>query len=168
MTHLGLTHGVEVRMLQATHEVNQRQKRQLAERLIEHFGGSCKARTVALWGVTFKPQTDDLRDAPALAIIDMLLEAGAAVQAYDPLGLDRLREIYGDALVYASSGLAALDGADALVVVTEWNEFRTLDFDELRSRMKAVVIFDGRNLYNRDEMRREGVIHFSIGHSDIK
>ncbi|NIA20686.1 MAG: nucleotide sugar dehydrogenase, partial [Anaerolineaceae bacterium] len=148
MTHLGQAHGVEVRMLQATHEVNQRQKRQLAERLIEHFGGSCRGRTVAVWGVTFKPQTDDLRDAPALAIIDMLLEAGATVQAYDPLGLDRLREIYGDRLVYAPSNLAALDGADALVVATEWNEFRTLDFDELRSRMKAVVIFDGRNLYN--------------------
>jgi len=167
MTHLGRTHGVEVRMLQATHQVNERQKRQLAERLIEHFGGSCKGRTIAAWGVTFKPQTDDLRDAPALAIIDMLLEAGAVVQAYDPLGLDRLRALYAERVVYASSGLAALDGADALVVVTEWNEFRTLDFDELRRRMKNLVIFDGRNLYNRDEMRREGVTHFSIGHRDI-
>jgi UDPglucose 6-dehydrogenase len=167
MIRLGESHGVEVRMLRATHEVNVAQRRQLAERLIAYFGGSCRGRTIALWGVTFKPQTDDLRESPALVIIDLLLAAGATIRAYDPLGLDRLRQLYGDRIGYATGSLDALNGADALAVVTEWNEFRTLDPAELRRRMKRLAIFDGRNLYDRQEMRREGIAYFSIGHPDI-
>ena len=139
----------------------------MAERVIAHFGGSLAGRTIAVWGLTFKPRTDDIREAPALTIIDLLLAAGAAVQVYDPVGMDRVRELYGDRLSYAPRNLEALDGADALVVATEWLEFRTLDFDELRARMKRLVIFDGRNLYAREDMMREGAAHLSIGRADV-
>ena len=167
LAHLGRSLGVPVEMLDATHRINERQKRRMAERVIDYFGGSCKGRTVAVWGLTFKPQTDDVREAPALVIIRLLLDAGAAIRAYDPVGMERVREVFGDRVTYASGGMEALDGADAVVVVTEWNEFRTLDYDELRSRMKQVVIFDGRNLYNPQDTRREGVVHFSIGRADV-
>ncbi len=167
LIHLGRKQGVPVEMLEATHGVNERQKRQLAERMLAYFGGTCEGRTVAVWGVTFKPRTDDIREAPALTIIERLLEAGARVRAYDPVGLERLRKVFGDRVTCAGSSLEAVDGADALAVVTEWNEFRTLDVDALRARMKRVVLFDGRNLYDPEEMRREGVVHFSIGRADV-
>lgn len=167
LAHLGEQCDVPVDLLRATHEVNERQKRQMAERLIEHFGGDLSGRTVAIWGLTFKPRTDDVREAPSLVIIEKLLAAGAAVQVYDPVGMDRVRAIFGDRLTYAPANLDALDGADALVVATEWQEFRMLDFDALKERMKQRVIFDGRNLYDRDEMIRHGVLHFSIGQADV-
>ena len=167
LAHLGRAAGVRVDMLQATHEVNERQKRQLAERLIDYFGGSLQGRTIAVWGLTFKPRTDDIREAPALTIIDLLLSRGATLRVYDPVGLDHVRQLYGDRLVYAMSNLEALDGADALVVVTEWQEFRTLDFQAMRARMKRLVVFDGRNLYHRQDMERQGAVHFSIGRADV-
>jgi UDPglucose 6-dehydrogenase len=167
LAYLGERHGVAVSMLRAVHEVNEAQKRQLAERLIAYFGGTLSGRTVAVWGLAFKPRTDDVREAPALVIVDLLLAAGATVQVYDPVATECVRREYGDRLVYAARNLDALDGADALVVVTEWQEFRTLDFDELRSRMKRVVIFDGRNLYDRRETARQGAVHFSIGRADV-
>ena len=167
LARLGRAAGVPCEMLEAGHAVNERQKRQLAERAIAFFGGSCRGRTFAVWGLTFKPRTDDLRDAPALTIINLLLDAGAKIRVYDPVGLDRARAVLGDRVAYAASGLDAASGADALFVVTEWSEFRTLDLPELRRRMKALVIFDGRNMYNRDDLRREGVTCFSIGQSDV-
>jgi len=167
LAHLGRSLGVRVDLLEATHAVNERQKRQVAERVIRYFGGSCKGRTLAVWGLTFKPQTDDVREAPALVIIQLLLDAGAAIRAYDPVGMERVRELFGGRITCAPSGMEALDGADALIVVTEWNEFRTLDVPEMRARMKRVVVFDGRNLYDRDEMAREGVVHFSVGRADV-
>jgi len=167
LARLGRAAGVPCEMLEAGHAVNERQKRQLAERAIAFFGGSCRGRTFAVWGLTFKPRTDDLRDAPALTIINLLLDAGAKIRVYDPVGLGRARAILGDRVEYAASGLDAASGADALFVVTEWSEFRTLDLPELRRCMKALVIFDGRNMYSRDDLRREGVAYFSIGQSDI-
>jgi len=167
LAHLGRSLGVPVEMLDATHQINERQKRLMAERVIDYFGGSCKGRTVAIWGLTFKPQTDDVREAPALVIIRLLLDAGATVRAYDPVGMERVRGVFGSRIICSPSGMEALDGADAVVVVTEWNEFRTLDVPEMRARMKQVVVFDGRNLYDRDDMAREGVVHFSVGRADV-
>jgi UDPglucose 6-dehydrogenase len=167
LARLGRAAGVPCDLLEAGHAVNERQKRQLAERAIAFFGGSCCGRTFALWGLTFKPRTDDLRDAPALTIINLLLDAGAALRVYDPVGLDRARAILGDRVAYASSSLDAASGADALFVITEWSEFRSLDLPELRRRMKSLVIFDGRNMYNRDDLRRAGAAYFSIGQPDL-
>jgi UDPglucose 6-dehydrogenase len=167
LAHLGRAVGVRVDLLQATHEVNERQKRQLAERLIAYFGGSLQGRIVAVWGLTFKPRTDDIRESPALTIIDLLLAAEAKLCVYDPVGMDRVRELYGERLSYAPSNLDALDGAEALVVVTEWQEFRTLDFEAMRQRMKRLVICDGRNLYSREDMQKAGAVHLSIGRADV-
>lgn len=159
--------GVPVDMLESIHAVNERQKRNLAERLIEYFDGSIAGRTIGVWGLAFKPKTDDVREAPAMTIIRMLLAAGAKVQVYDPVAMESARRELGDRVSYARTNLEALDGADALVVVTEWQEFRTLDFGQMRRRMRGRAVFDGRNLYHGDELASEGFDYFSMGHADV-
>ena len=126
---------------------------------------TCPGARLALWGLAFKPNTDDMRDAPARVIVDALAARGARVVAYDPVAMDEARRVFGNAphLSYAASPLGACDGADALVVVTEWQEFRSPSFDALAQRLKAKAVFDGRNLYAPEEVRAAGLEYFGIG-----
>jgi UDPglucose 6-dehydrogenase len=156
-------HGVPPQILDAVHQVNDRQKIVLVEKIERHFGGQLKGKTIAVWGLAFKPRTDDIRDAPALVLIDRLLQLGAKLQVHDPEAMPNVRATYGDRLTYAELPLDALTGADALAILTEWGEFRTPDFDEMRRRMKQPVIFDGRNLYSPRQMKLQGFTYHCIG-----
>jgi UDPglucose 6-dehydrogenase len=159
--------GLPPRMLEAIDAVNNEQKHVLMAKLKEHFGGKLKGKKIAVWGLAFKPRTDDVREAPALVLIDELLAAGATVQVHDPEAMENVREQYGDKLKYGTSPMDILEGAHALAINTEWSEFRSPDFDELKSRMAEAVIVDGRNLYDLDAMKRHGVTYYSIGRGRV-
>jgi UDPglucose 6-dehydrogenase len=154
--------GYDFQILQAVEKVNHRQKSVLAGRMEQHFG-SLKGRTIAVWGLAFKPRTDDMREAPAVVLIERLLALGAKVQVFDPAAMGVARLLLGTRVTYASTSYAALDGADALAVITEWNEFREPDFPKMRKLMKSPVIFDGRNIYSRETMKTNGFTYYSIG-----
>jgi UDPglucose 6-dehydrogenase len=154
--------GYDFEILKAVERVNERQKSLLASRLEKHFG-SLKGRTIAVWGLAFKPRTDDMREAPAIVFIERLLSAGAKVQAFDPAAMPTAKRIFGSRVMLAPRSYAALAGADALAIMTEWNEFREPDFARMRKLMKAPVVFDGRNIYSRDVMRANGFTYYSIG-----
>jgi len=125
--------------------------------------GELRGKTIALWGLAFKPRTDDMREAPAIVLIERLLAAGAKVQAYDPAAMPVAKKLFGSGVTFAPRSYAALAGADALAVVTEWNEFREPDFAKMRKLMKTPVVFDGRNIYSRELMRSNGFTYYSIG-----
>ena len=163
LSSMARQHGVTPQILDAVHEVNGRQKTVLGEKIERYFGGDLKGKTIAIWGLAFKPRTDDIRDAPALVLIDRLLELGAKLQVHDPEAMGNVKAIYGDKLAYAELPMDALDGADALAIVTEWTEFRNPEFDEIKARLKQPVIFDGRNLYNPRQMKAAGFIYHCIG-----
>jgi UDPglucose 6-dehydrogenase len=154
--------GYDFKTLQATEQVNAEQKGRLVTKMEAHFG-SLKGTTIAVWGLAFKPKTDDMREAPAITIVERLLGAGAKVQAYDPAAMHIAKRIFGSRITLADRSYDALPGADALVLVTEWNEFREPDFAKMRKLMRAPVIFDGRNLYSKEQMRMHGFTYFSIG-----
>jgi UDPglucose 6-dehydrogenase len=157
--------GRPLKVLAAVEAVNDAQKLVLVEKIVAHFGTDLTGRRFALWGLAFKPNTDDMRDAPSRVIAGALAARGATVVAYDPVAMDEARRVFADAphVAYATSPLAACDGADALVVVTEWKEFRSPDFDELKLRLKSPLIFDGRNLYDPALVRAAGITYFAIG-----
>jgi UDPglucose 6-dehydrogenase len=155
--------GVSHRILTAVHETNLAQKQVLGEKILAHFGGQLAGRRIAVWGLAFKPRTDDVRDAPALDLLHQLLAGGAQVSVYDPEAMDHVRAIHGDRLKYAAGAMEAIDGADCLAIVTEWGDFRHPDFDEMARRMRSPTIFDGRNLYAPAEMRTRGFVYHSIG-----
>jgi UDPglucose 6-dehydrogenase len=155
--------GVEPSVLDAVERVNERQKHALGDKIEAHFGGRVKGRTIAVWGLAFKPRTDDIREAPALTLIDRLLAAGAKLQVHDPEAMDNVRALYGDKLRYAAGEMDALEGAEALAINTEWSEYRHPDFAEMHRRMAAPVVFDGRNLYEPQQMQRAGFTYHSIG-----
>jgi UDPglucose 6-dehydrogenase len=159
--------GLVPRILTAVHDTNLAQKQVLGGKIAAHFGGDLGGRRIAIWGLAFKPRTDDVRDAPAIDLIEQLLAAGSVVSVYDPEAMDNVRAIYGDRLTYAAGGLEALDGADCLAIVTEWGDFRRPDFDAMAVRMKAKVIFDGRNLYAPQEMRARGFVYHAIGKAPV-
>ena len=152
----------DFKVLKAVESVNELQKRVLVKKLEAHFG-TLKGRTIALWGLAFKPKTDDMREAPAIVIVQQLLEHGAKVQAYDPEAQRVARSIFGNKISYASKSYDALKGADALVIVTEWHEFREPDFARMRKLMRSPVIFDGRNIYEPQQMKAHGFTYSSIG-----
>ncbi len=154
--------GYDFKILRAVEDVNDRQKERLVDK-IEKFFPSLSGRTVSIWGLAFKPRTDDMREAPAIPIIERLLAGGAVVKAYDPAATPVARGIFGNKITYCDKSYDALSGADALAVVTEWNEFREPDFAKMRSLMKAPVVFDGRNIYSPEQMRALGFTYFSIG-----
>ncbi len=154
--------GYSFEILKAVEAVNAGQKVRLAAKIEAHFG-SVKGRTIAVWGLSFKPRTDDMREAPSIMLIERLLSMGARVQAYDPAAMQVARRIFGSRITYAPRSYDALKGADALALVTEWNEFREPDFDKMRKLLKSPVIFDGRNIYSREQMRASGFTYFSIG-----
>ena len=154
--------GYHCRILEAVEAVNATQKVRLVEKMRTHFD-SLDGRTIGVWGLSFKPRTDDMREAPSVPIVESLLGAGATVQAYDPEAEWAARAIFADRIMYAPRSYDALDGADALAIVTEWNEFREPDFARMRALMRAPVIFDGRNVFDVEQMRAEGFTYYSIG-----
>jgi UDPglucose 6-dehydrogenase len=167
LEHMAHEHGTKPRILEAVHEVNLHQKAVLGEKIERHFGGKLRDKIVAIWGLAFKPRTDDIRDAPALVLIDHLLKLGAKLQVHDPEAMANVRAMYGDQLTYYDQPLEALDGADALAIVTEWAEFRTPDFDDMKARMRQPAIFDGRNLYKPRQMKSLGFAYHCIGKSPV-
>jgi len=167
-------HGFDARVLKSVEAVNEQQKRVLSELILSHFAskkspknaGSSKplsGRTVAVWGLSFKPRTDDMREAPSVVIIRNLLSAGAEIRAHDPVAMHEARKIFKNRITLMEDGYEALRGADALAVVTEWNEFRTPDFQKMKKIMKKPVVFDGRNIYNQEELRNMGFTYYGIG-----
>jgi UDPglucose 6-dehydrogenase len=161
--------GHEPQILNAVESVNTRQKEVLFRKMQKHFTDGLKDRTLAVWGLSFKPQTDDMREAPARALIDLLLKAGARVQAYDPVASAEAQRIYAGVagLTLAKNAYDAARGADALAIVTEWQEFRSPDFERLRQLLKAPVIFDGRNLYDPAMVSRFGLTYYAIGRGKL-
>ncbi|HKJ02683.1 MAG TPA: nucleotide sugar dehydrogenase, partial [Longimicrobiales bacterium] len=155
--------GADASILQAVEDVNARQKRVLLERLVARLGEDLSGRTVAVWGLAFKPNTDDMREAPSLVTIEGLLERGARVVAHDPVSMEETTRHLGDRIAYAPSNYAALDGADALVIHTEWQPYRRPDFARMRAAMKTPVVFDGRNLWDPADMAERGFEYHCIG-----
>jgi UDPglucose 6-dehydrogenase len=156
-------HGVEPRILDSVHAVNVCQKEVLFEKIAKHFKGKLSGLTVGVWGLAFKPGTDDIREAPALVLIDSLLAQGAKVRVYDPEAIENVRQIYGAKLVYCDHRDEVAEKADALAIMTEWKHFINPDFDKLRGLMRQPVIFDGRNLYRSERMKKAGFTYYSIG-----
>lgn len=156
-------HGYPMRILQAVEDVNEEQKTLLFRKLSAHFGGDLQGRKVAMWGLAFKPETDDMREAPSLVLIDRLLEAGCQVMAYDPVAMPEARRRIGDRIAYANNIYETVEGADVLMVVTEWKEFRLPAWARIRSLMKTPLILDGRNIYNIAEIEEAGFTYHCIG-----
>lgn len=156
-------HGLTPRIMDAVDEVNHEQKKVLVEKVDHAYGGNVQGKRFAVWGLAFKPRTDDIREAPALTLIDYLLEKGAVIQVHDPEATENVREIYGSKLIYCESAMDALNGADALAINTEWKVYHNPDFSEMRTRMNGHIIFDGRNLYEPDRMVDQGFEYHSIG-----
>lgn len=148
-------------------KVNEKQKLRLGRKIKEVYGNDLTGRTFAIWGLAFKPETDDIREAPALELITELLEAGAAVTTFDPEAMDNVKRIFGDRIRFAENQYDALEGADALVIVTEWSEFRNPDFERLRDTLKLPVVFDGRNVYMLEKMQELGFYYESIGRKTV-
>ena len=155
--------GYEMKILPMVEAVNNDQKKLLAEKVIDYFNGDLRGKKIAVWGLSFKPKTDDMRDAPSIEIVKGLLAAGAAVAAYDPVATKEAQKIFGDRITYAEKNYEVLGDADALVVITEWNEFREPDFEKLQSLMKRPVIFDGRNIYDGKKLKARGFDYYGIG-----
>ncbi|PLX54789.1 MAG: UDP-glucose 6-dehydrogenase [Chromatiales bacterium] len=160
--------GYVAELLDAVEAVNARQKQLLHAKISHHFGADLSGKTIALWGLSFKPNTDDMREAPARVLMEALWQDGASVRAYDPVAMDEARRIYGhrDDLTLCDSAEDALDGADALAVVTEWHEFRSPDFARIRDTLSDPVIFDGRNIYDPEFLRTFGIRYFGIGRGE--
>jgi UDPglucose 6-dehydrogenase len=154
--------GYDFRILGAVEAVNESQKERLVEKMAAHFP-KLAGLTIGLWGLAFKPRTDDMREAPAIPLINRLLRAKAKVQAFDPQARSVALRIFGKKIVLANKNYDALKGADALVIATEWNEFREPDFARMRKLMKTPVIFDGRNIYSPEQMRSLGFTYYSVG-----
>ncbi|HEU4990436.1 MAG TPA: UDP-glucose/GDP-mannose dehydrogenase family protein [Gemmatimonadaceae bacterium] len=163
LVRTGEEFGSPLEILDAVESVNERQKRRLFEKLQALLGPALRGAQVAVWGLAFKPNTDDMREAPALVLIEALLEAGASVVAHDPVAMDETRRRLGDRIRYAASSYAALDGSEALVVVTDWNEYRHPDFARIKQSLKRPIVVDGRNLYDPAKMRALGIEYASIG-----
>ncbi|HEY8517959.1 MAG TPA: UDP-glucose/GDP-mannose dehydrogenase family protein [Candidatus Binatia bacterium] len=161
-------HQLDFTLLRAVDEVNDRQKRVLVGRILEHFGGDVSGRQLAVWGLAFKPRTDDMREAPSVVIIERLLGCGAKVAVHDPEAMNEARKILGDRVTYHRLNYDALKDAEALIIVTEWNEFRRPDFQRMKSLMKSPVIFDGRNVYEPQQMLAHGFTYYSMGRRTVR
>jgi UDPglucose 6-dehydrogenase len=162
MIHFASQKDYDFRILRAVEEVNSAQKTRLAAKMRSHFG-TLKGRTIAVWGLAFKPRTDDMREAPSIPLIKVLLAEGADVQAYDPEATKVAKAIFGNKVTFAAKNYDALKGADGLAIVTEWSEFRRPDFEKMRKLMRSPVIFDGRNLFEPEQMKQSGFTYYSIG-----
>ncbi len=167
LASMARNHSVEPRILEAVEAVNFNQKTILLDKIERHFQNKLQGKTFAIWGLSFKPRTDDVREAPALSLIDRLLEAGAKIQVHDPEAMGNVREQYGSKLTYAEHPYDALVDADALVVMTEWKEFGSVNLVDVKKRMKAAVVFDGRNVYSPSQMGAAGFTYHSIGRAAV-
>ncbi len=159
--------GVEFLLTPAVDKVNNIQQERFVQKIIDYFGGDLQGKVLAFWGFSFKPETDDIREAPALKTLNRVLELGATVRGWDPAALENVKKQVGEKIYYANNMYDAVKGSDALVIHTEWAEFRRPDFDKIKQLMKRLVIFDGRNLYEPDFMEKEGFTYFSIGRKPI-
>ena len=159
--------GIDPQLLLAVDAVNQMQKRVLQSKIESHFGGVLQDKLIGIWGLAFKPRTDDIREAPALVLIRRLLDLGAKIRVHDPEAMENVKAEFGDQLTYCQRLMDVADGADALAIVTEWQDYRTPDFDELKSRMNSPTIFDGRNLYDCEKMAELGFTYYSIGRPKV-
>ncbi|MFL5341956.1 MAG: UDP-glucose dehydrogenase family protein [Gemmataceae bacterium] len=155
--------GVELELMRSVDRVNEAQKHVLVQKVRRHFGADLKGKTLAVWGLAFKPRTDDIREAPALTLLAAMLESGAKVRVHDPEAMKNVEAIYGSKLVYCDRPYGALEGADALAIVTEWPDFRNPDFEVMRRLLKTPVIFDGRNVYEPKQMEALGFTYYGIG-----
>ena len=157
--------GLDLKVVRAVEEANERQKGVLVDKVLKKFGNDLKGRRFALWGLAFKPNTDDMREAPSLVIVERLLKAGATVSAFDPVAMEEAERGYkGEGrITFAGTAMQAVQGADALLIATEWKAFRSPDFDALKAGLKAPVIFDGRNLYEPAVVRAKGFEYYPIG-----
>lgn len=164
---MGAESQTPVQLLAAVHDVNQAQRGAFIRKIDQHFGGDLAGKHFAVWGIAFKPRTDDVREAPSITIMRHLLDAGATVKAHDPVAHETCREELGESISYEDDPRATLDGADALVICTDWDEFKHPDFDDMKSRMKSAVIFDGRNLYRRETMLEHGFAYYSVGRAPV-
>jgi UDPglucose 6-dehydrogenase len=161
--HMAQSKGLPARMMEAVDLVNEAQKNVLFQKIRQHFGGELEGKTIGMWGLAFKPRTDDVREAPALALIESLLKAGAELRVHDPEALAHVRSLHGDHLAYCDRPYGALEQADALAVVTEWSEFRNPDFEVMRRLMRQPVVFDGRNVYDPARMAAMGFTYYGVG-----
>lgn len=157
----------DFKILKSVMTVNKLQKKRMFDIISDYFEGELQGKTIAMWGLAFKPNTDDIREAPALETIDSLLKAGANIQVYDPEAMDNVKQIYGDSILFTASKYACLMGADALAIMTEWNDFRTPDFKEIKSSLSDGIVFDGRNLFDIDTLKEAGLDYISIGRPSL-
>jgi UDPglucose 6-dehydrogenase len=155
--------GGSLEILDAVHRVNERQKAVLADKIHRHHNGQLRGKTLALWGLTFKPGTDDTREAPSLVVIERLLEAGARVRVHDPVANDPIHRLFGDRIEYFDHNYDATKGAHGLALLTEWHQFRRPNFQRLRDLLAEPVLFDGRNIWDPDEVRALGFTYYGIG-----
>ncbi len=158
----------DFKILKSVMQVNETQKTILAQKVLDYFNNDIKGKRFALWGLAFKPETDDIREAPALYIIKELIEKGASIVAFDPEAMDNVKDLLGDKITYAKDAYEALDGVDALLIATEWSLFRNPDFDKMEKSLKNKVVFDGRNLFDLDKMQELGYYYNSVGRKTIK
>lgn len=159
----GEKYGYKLELLEAVENVNERQKHILFHKLMDYYDGDIKGKTIALWGLSFKPKTDDMREAPSLVLVDQILRAGGKVKAYDPIAIEEAKRHLGNQIVYANDAYDATVDADAILLVTEWNEFRLPSWSVIKKTMKKPVVFDGRNIYNKNELKELGFDYSGIG-----
>ena len=153
----------DIQMLSAADSINQLQRKLFVDKILKHYKNDVNGKTFAVWGLAFKPKTDDMREAPSITIINSLIENGAKIQAYDPKAMDSAKFHFADKITYAKNAYDAIDNADALLLLTEWNEFRKPDFDLIKKKLKTPVVFDGRNLYKKNLMNETGFVYYGIG-----
>ena len=163
LIHTAKENGYTMQVIEAVERVNENQKAILFEKLQRYYNGDLKGRTIALWGLSFKPETDDMREAPSLVIIDKLLKAGCTVRVFDPIAMNECKRRIGDTVTYCKDIYETVENVDALIVVTEWKEFRLPEWNRIKNNLKTPVIFDGRNIYNPDELKTNGLEYFFIG-----
>ena len=165
LQHTAGEYGVQLTIVDSVEKANRTQKQRLLEKVRGRFGEHLDGRHFAIWGLSFKPNTDDMREAPSRVVINGLLARGASIAAYDPVAMEEGKKVFAKepGVRFAASTVGALDGADALIIVTEWKEFRSPDFDDMKKRLKTPVVFDGRNLYDPAMMREAGIEYFSVG-----
>ena len=159
----GIENDCEMSIIKSADETNKKQRLNYVEKIVEHFGNDLTGKTFAVWGLAFKPKTDDMREAPAITIINALLDKGAKVKAFDPKAFEAARFHFADRITYATNAYDALENSDALLLLTEWNEFRRPDFERIKTSMKAPVIFDGRNQYDPNRLKEKGFKYYCIG-----
>jgi UDPglucose 6-dehydrogenase len=159
--------GYDFKILNAVEEVNTIQKTIIVPKIMHYFNGDVAGKTFALWGLAFKPNTDDIREAPAMYVIEDLLKLGAKVKAFDPEGMPNMKGIFGDRITFCENQYEAIEGADALVIATEWSVFRAPDFDKMKTTLKNPVIFDGRNLFDLESIQARGFDYISIGRKEM-